>query len=326
MEPITTTPQANGLRRSYVRILVIAVILIIGAFAFINQPSKAFPTSDFVTVKPGESMTAIANDLKAKHIIKSTILFKSMIVLSAAEQKLVAGDYYFKQPISTYGVVSRFVSGAFESTQVRVTIPEGITMQQMSKILAAKLPDFSTDDFMKYSPAKEGYLFPDTYFFKANSTADMVIDIMQKNFEDKIKTLEPAIATFGKSEKEVIIMASILEEEARTPEDWKIVSGILWKRIKIGMALQVDASLGYVTGKGSNELTTTDLKMESPYNTYTHKGLPPTPIASPGLETITAAINPTVTPYWYYLSDANGVIHYAATFADHIKNREKWTK
>jgi UPF0755 protein len=207
-----------------------------------------------------------------------------------------------------------------------VTIPEGISMSQTAELLSPKLKHFSATDFMKYSPEKEGYLFPDTYFFASDIKAKEVIDIMQKNFEEKTETIEPAIIAFGQSEKDVITMASILEEEARTEQDWRIISGILWKRIKIGMPLQVDSTLSYVVGRTSNELTTSDLKSDSSYNTYTHKGLPPTPIASPGLKTIMAAVTPTETPYLYYLSDENGVIHYAATFADHIKNRQKYLK
>jgi UPF0755 protein len=199
-------------------------------------------------------------------------------------------------------------------------------MRQISNILSPKLKNFSEVDFLKYSPEKEGYLFPDTYFFGLNADSADVIKEMQDNFNGKIKTVEPEMIAFGKPENDVITMASILEEEARTQEDWQIISGILWKRIKIGMPLQVDSTLGFVTGKPSSQLTVSDLKMDSPYNTYTNKGLPPTPIASPGLQTITAALTPTPTPYLYYLSDQNGVIHYAASFADHIRNREKYLK
>jgi UPF0755 protein len=245
-------------------------------------------------------------------------------VLFAGEQKLVAGDYYFSRPISVYSVVSRLVKGNFDLDSIKVTIPEGLSMSQIAMNLSSKLKNFSVDDFMTYSPEKEGYLFPDTYFFMPDIKAGEVIDELQKNFEEKIETVQPTIDAFGKPEEDVIIMASILEEEARTPEDWQIISGILWKRIKIGMPLQVDSTLGYVTGKVSSELTTADLKKDSPYNTYVYKGLPPTPICNPGIETITAAVTPTTTPYLYYLSDENGVIHYAATFAEHIRNRAKY--
>jgi len=250
------------------------------------------------------------------------LVLKSLAVLLNGQQKLVAGDYYFNQPISVYSVFSKLINGSFDLASVRVTIPEGSSMRQIAALLSSKLLHFSAADFMKYSPADEGYLFPDTYYFLPNEKAEAVIETMQKNFEDKIRTTALDIVAFGKPEKDVITMASILEGEARTPEDRRIISGILWKRIKIGMPLQVDVSIAYATGKSGNELTTADLKVESPYNTYTHKGLPPTPIGNPGLDAIEAAVTPTTTPYLYYLSDANGVIHYASTFAEHIKNRQ----
>lgn len=326
MEPTLPTSQTPQRRRYYLRLLVIFAIIFTGFLIYVNQPPKYFPVGGFVTISSGESLSSVAKELKSKKIIKSSILFKSLVILSAGEQKMIAGDYYFNQPISTFTVSSRLINGRLNLTQVKVTIPEGLSMEQTSKIIQSKLPEFSVADFMKYSPEKEGYLFPDTYFFKPNVSAGEVIEIMENNFKDKIKTIESKILASGKSEKEIITMASILEEEARTLKDWQIISGILWKRINIGMPLQVDASLGYVINKGSNQLTIADLKNKSPYNTYTHKGLPPTPIASPGLQTITAAITPVKTPYLYYLSDKNGVIYYAATFEDHIINRGKYLK
>lgn len=314
------------LRRYCIRILIVVFLLSAGLLTYTNEPPSIFPTGTLIMVKSGDTLNSIAKDLKAQHLIRSTILLRSFVVLSAGEQKLVAGDYFFSQPISTYDVVSRLVNGNFDLTQVRVTILEGTSMSQIAKLLSSKLPHFSAVDFMKYSPEKEGFLFPDTYFFPPDIKTDEVVSILQKNFYEKIKTVEPAIVAFGKSEYEVVTMASILEEEARTPEDWQIISSILWKRIKIDMPLQVDSTLGYATGKTSGELTTADLKAKAPYNTYVNKGLPPTPIANPGLKTIIAAATPTTTPYLYFLSDGNGDIHYAATFAEHIKNRQKYLK
>jgi UPF0755 protein len=326
MEPTSVTPQAPGLRRYLVRGVIVAVILLATFLAYANEPPGSFPVDVLVTIHSGDTLNSVAKDLKADGLIRSTTLFQSVVVLFAGEQKLVAGDYYFGTPISAYGMASRLVKGDFNLTPIKVTFPEGLSMSQIAALLAPKLKDFSATDFLKFSPEKEGFLFPDTYFFMPNTKAAEVIDVLQKNFDEKIKPEALEIVAFGKSEKEVITMASILEKEAQTPEDWQIISGILWKRIKIGMPLQVDSTLGYVTNKTSAELTSSDLKMNSPYNTYTTKGLPPTPIANPGLETIEAAITPTTTPYLYYLSDKNGVIHYAATFADHIKNRQKYLR
>jgi UPF0755 protein len=326
MEPISQIQQASSLRRSWVRILLVTIIFFTISLAYINDPPSTFPRSILFTVQSGDTLNSIAKNLKSEHLIRSAVLLKSIVVLSSGEQKLVAGDYYFGTPISAYGVASRLVRGNFDLAPIRVTIPEGSSMSQIAVLLSGKLDHFSIADFMKYSPEKEGYLFPDTYLFMPNIKVDGVIDLLHRNFAEKIKTVEPEIAAFGKSEKDAVTMASILEEEAQTPEDWRIISGILWKRIKIGMPLQVDCTFVYLTGKTSEELTSADLKMDSLYNTYTHKGLPPTPIGNPGLETIKAAITPVETSYLYYLSDKNGVIHYAATFADHIKNREKYLK
>ena len=197
-------------------------------------------------------------------------------------------------------------------------------MVQISNLLSDKLHNFSAEEFLKHAPIEEGYFFPDTYFFALDATTDEVIIAFHKNFEEKIKSVKGEILASGHSQKEIVTMASILEEEARTTQDWQTISSILWKRIKIGMPLQVDSTLSYVVGRISSELTTKDLKMKSPYNTYTNKGLPPTPIANPGLKTIVAAATPTSTPYLYYLSDQNGDIHYAATFAEHVQNRHTY--
>ena len=121
-------------------------------------------------------------------------------------------------------------------------------------------------------------------------------------------------------------MASIIEGEAVTPEDRRIVSGILWTRMKNGMRLGVDAPFAYIMGKGSLELTQTDLATTSPYNTYRVAGLPPTPINNPGIDAIAAALAPSSTPYLYYLSDKEGSMHYARTFAEHKLNKEKYLR
>ncbi|MEI7513041.1 MAG: endolytic transglycosylase MltG, partial [bacterium] len=125
---------------------------------------------------------------------------------------------------------------------------------------------------------------------------------------------------------EIITMASIIEGEAMKDEDRKIIADILWRRIDIGMMLQVDTTFMYINGKASSEITKADLKINSPYNTYTHKGLPPTPISNPGIEAINSAMFPTANKYLYYLSDKDGVMHYAVTFAEHKKNKEKYLR
>ncbi|MBI2024314.1 endolytic transglycosylase MltG [Candidatus Giovannonibacteria bacterium] len=209
---------------------------------------------------------------------------------------------------------------------VRVTIPEGYNVRQ----IAAALEDaglFSSEDFLAKAEIEEGFLFPDTYEFYKETTPTNVINKMKENFSDKVLSrIEKVLREKDKKLSEIIIMSSILEKEAALEKDWKIISGILWKRIDAKMPLQVDASLTYVTGKPSSDLTDGDLAMDSPYNTYKNLGLPASAISNPGLGAIEAALNPEKTSYWFYLSDKEGEIHYAKTFEEHKLNKNKYLR
>jgi UPF0755 protein len=150
--------------------------------------------------------------------------------------------------------------------------------------------------------------------------------MMKNNFIEKIKTLDDKIKYFNKPLADIIKMAGILEEEARTMETRRVVAGILWKRLSMGMPLQVDSSFKYINGKISKTLTLDDLQIDSPYNSYTHKGLLPTPISNPGLGAIEAAITPIKTSYLYFLTDDAGNMHYGKTFEEHVANKEKYLR
>jgi len=172
---------------------------------------------------------------------------------------------------------------------LKITIPEGYTLNDIAEKFRV-FENFNKDNFLKI--AREGYLFPDTYFFTGRETERGVIKIMENNFQKKS----------GQPKKEVLIMASLLEKELITIEDKKIAAGILWKRLEEGMPLQVDAEP----------------------DTYIYKELPPEPICNPGLQSIGAALNPVDSLYWYYLSDKNGITHFAKTFEEHKRNITKY--
>jgi len=172
---------------------------------------------------------------------------------------------------------------------LRITIPEGYTLKDIADKLRP-FKSFDRENFFRI--AKEGYLFPDTYFLSGKETEEKIVEIMENNFRKKVGEIKP----------EVLVMASLLEKESRLTEERKIISGILWKRLKAGMPLQVDAEL----------------------DTYRYKELPPAPICNPGLESIEAAKNPVESEYWYYLHDKKGIIHYAKTFSEHQKNISKF--
>ena len=192
----------------------------------------------------------------------------------------------------------------------------------MRNILSAKIKNFDKNEFLKIAESHEGYLFPDTYNFTFDATPQNVLDALLANFNKRIGEAQKQINDFGRPLTDVINMASIVEEEGRSPEVRQTIAGILWKRLDMGMPLQVDAAFAYIDGKTTFQLATTDLEIDSPYNTYTRKGLPPTPITNPGLDAILLTVTPIQTPYLYYLTDKNGVMHYAKTYAEHLKNKE----
>jgi UPF0755 protein len=175
---------------------------------------------------------------------------------------------------------------------------------QIADAVSAKLPDFDKNNFLLKAENEEGYLFPDTYFFFGTADEQDVLRYMNNNFKEKIMSIQPEINVSSKSEKDIIIMASIIEREAKGDADRGIISGILWNRIAKKMPLQVDSAP----------------------ETYKTIGLPGAPICNPGLKAIEAAINPVSSPYLYYLHDKDGVIHYALTFAEHKQNKIKYLK
>lgn len=212
-----------------------------------------------------------------------------------------------------------------ESNEVAVTIPEGFTLVQMGEVFQ-KNNLFTVGEFLVAAEGLEGYLFPDTYKFYETAFPRSVIEKMQNNFKEKTKEFLPEIFRQKKSLSDIITIASIIEKEVHESEDRKIVSGILWKRIERGIGLQVDASLTYILGKTSAELTVEDLKIDSPYNTYKYKGLPKWPISNPGKEAIESAVYPQTSPYLFYLSDSNGVTRYAKDFEEHKINKFKYLR
>jgi peptidoglycan lytic transglycosylase G len=286
------------------------------------QAPDAFPVDQLVSVPEGESVQAIGKDLESQGVIRSPLMFRALMVVFGRERGARAGDYLFKQPLSVWSVARAIASGSFGLEPIRIRIPEGATTKQMASIYSKELQRFDSDRFLAEAKPLEGYLFPDTYFFLPNSTESNVIQAMHQNFEDHIATIQNEFASSTHPESDIIIMASILEKEAFNTEDRRMISGVLWNRLSKGMALQVDATFLYTLGKGSFDLTMKDLTTDSPYNTYTNKGLPPTPIGSPSMDSIEAALHPIQSDYLFYLADRTGVTHYAKTYAEHLLNRK----
>ncbi|MDP3958042.1 MAG: endolytic transglycosylase MltG [bacterium] len=291
------------------------------AYQFLLKARGDFPAGEMVHVERGLSLGEIARELETKRVLRAPGLFEFTIRLFGDSRDVMAGDYLFTKRIAMPRVAWRLLHGTFNLTPVAVTVPEGTTRKAMAELYAKRIPSFDGNAFLAATERKEGYLFPDTYFFFPNATSGQVVAEMERNFNAKLGTLEDDIEKTGHSVRGIIIMASILEGEAHRSEDRKIIAGILWKRIKLGMPLQVDAPFLYEIGKNTYELTTNDLAADSPYNTYTRRGLPAGPIGNPGLDAILATLYPTESPFLYYLSDRGGTIHYSATFEKHKQNK-----
>ncbi len=307
----------------------VTIALIFGAIVlcvYENTAPKNFPTNVFVHVEKNTSLSHIARDLKDNNVIRSAVLFRAFVTILGGEHSISQGDYFFRERLSSLRVARRVTQADFGLTPIKITFPEGTTVKDMARILTLQLPNFNTPLFVKLTQGKEGYLFPDTYFFYPNVTPVEVVETMEHNFAEKLRPLETDIEKLDKPLKDIIIMASIVEEEGKSPESRRLIAGILWKRLKDGMLLQVDAPFSYIIGKSSSDLNLQDLKIDSPYNTYLHKGLPLGPISNPGIDSIRATIMPVYSPYYYFLSDAKGEMHYATTLTEHVANKKKYLK
>lgn len=306
------------------RLLLALLGLLLIAFAWFISPPGNFPRGSIVAIEEGAGLETISQTLKENGIIRFPLWFRVAAIILSGERSMQAGHYYFERPESSPIVAWRVLRGRYQIEVIKVTVPEGYTVFDISKLFSENFPFFNNAAFELQAP--EGYLFPDTYFLPVTATASTTLKIMGDNFEKKIAALMPEIELSKKAFGDIITMASIIEREANRSPDREIISGILWKRLAENIPLQVDAGFIYVNGESTFELSLEDLKIDSPYNTYTNRGLPPTPIANPGLESIKAALNPIATPYLYFLTGRDGRMYYAKTFKEHVENKRRYLK
>jgi UPF0755 protein len=310
---------------SFFRCFVIfALLCLVFLQALVFRAPSDFPHETFLIIENGATLKSTANDFENRGLVRSAFFLRLLVTLRRGDGGAVAGDYFFKQPASLLRIAERLSTGEYGLEQVKITIPEGANNREAAEIFSSVLPKFSKRDFLSLALKKEGYLFPDTYSFFFNATSSQVIKIMEENFKKKTIVLEPLVTIFGKPIKDAVVMSSLLEKEVRTTETRRIVSGILWKRLRLGMPLQVDAVFPYIFAGKAYDLRDGDLMVDSPYNTYKYKGLPPGAISNPGLDSLRAAVTPIDTPYLYYLSDKEGEMHYSKTHDEHLKNRAKY--
>lgn len=328
-------------------VIVIVVVIFLRQVYFVS-PEEGAERIGFM-IQEGESADKIGAKLEEKQLIKSKLVFDWYVYLRRAEKKFQVGQFNLMPGMSLKELVDILTQEG--ENEMEITIIEGwntreigqyfenSAMFQAEEILeitgfpqnmyGAYANQFEDEfSFLKEKPSYaglEGFLFPDTYRIYRQATTEETIKKILKNFDRKIdEKLREDIKNSGHSLYQVLILASIIEREVSHEEDRAIVSDIFWRRLGAGIPLQADSTVNYITGNKSRRLSTEELAINSPYNTYKYRGLPPTPISNPGLSAIRAAIYPKSNSYWYFLSSKDGTTYFAGDFKEHQQNREKF--
>jgi UPF0755 protein len=303
--------------------LFIALLWVVSLSGLVRAP-KDFPVSEAIVIPRGLTASEIADQMEQQGVVRSDLLLYLVLLWRHDPSSIQAGTFIFERPLSVFAVADQITTLGASENLVVLTLPEGYTAEEFAGLASASLPNFDAADFHTTAVAQEGYLFPDTYYVPADFTAEELRTLLLTTFEQKTEQLQARIKEHPLGEYGVLTLASLLEREANTEESMKIVSGILQNRLQDGIRLQVDASMEYVLDRPLNTLSPDDLEIDSPYNTYLYGGLPPTPIGNPGLQSVLAVLEPTLTDYLYYITDEDGNFYYAETFDEHRENIAKY--
>jgi UPF0755 protein len=310
---------------SLVLLLVVAVASYLTVANLATAPDN-FPVNTPIEIPPGTGVRAITEILHEAGVVRSDTFLYLVIILRHDPTTLKASTYVFENPQDVYTVARTLMTGDFGADLLSFTHLEGESVADVATRAAAVLSDFSASEFIAIATPHEGKLFPDTYRIPKDFSEQALYEKMRATYEAKLAPLRPQIEASGLTEYEVITLASIIEREANSPDSMKRVAGILRNRLDEGMYLQVDASIEYELDKPLAELTPEDLTNDTPYNTYTNPGLPPTPIGNPGLTSIMAVLEPIESDYFFYITDETGTFHYARTFDEHRINIARYLR
>lgn len=299
---------------------------------YLSPPTSSGEVVNF-SVPTGSNSRAIAKRLVAERLIRSELAFYLIVRYRSIDKHLQAGDYQLRRGLSLKQILDELQKGhvALENW----TIPEGLTVNAIAELWetagfgtaeafqkAAEFPQL----LQKYGlegKSVEGYLFPNTYKFAKGTTAETVVEMMLDEFNGRWnETLAEEARSLGRTRHEVITLASVIEKEAQSESERPRIASVFHNRLKRNWRLQADPTVLYALGNPKRLLTRADLKVDSPYNTYLHKGLPPGPIGSPGIASLMAALRPEKTDYLYFVAIGEGKHHFSKTLAEH--NRMVW--
>jgi len=327
-------PDKRILKRLLPPAAILAVVLAVsGVLYSLSRPvSTKAPAAVTVTIKAGMTAQDIGELLREKELIKNVQLFTVAAKLAGMENSLQAGEYSFARTMTVQQIIDKLARG--EVAYRQFTIPEGFTVEQIAALLEnsklasaarfkAYAAGFAPYDYISPAPdvkyKAEGFIFPDTYRVAAGMNEEQLAKMMTAQFDARF---EPAMrqraAEMGLSVREVVILASLVEKEAKVAKERPVIARVFLNRLKLGMPLQSCATIQYILGYPKPELTVQDTELPSPYNTYRNAGLPPGPIASPGLAAIQAVLDPADTDYLYFVAAKDGSHIFSRTYEEHL--------
>lgn len=340
------------IKTAFLALGFIIILIYFSYIKFINSPVGKSGSFSFV-VEKGQGISTIVENLGEQGVIKSENFLKFYIKRSKDEIIFREGFYNLNYNMTPKEIVEELTRGAGLRPEKQVTFIEGWNLKDYAKAIessglstsddflelsgepmtrSSRFYDFSKDfSFLEDKPEDanlEGYLFPDTYrFFEDDNEKDIVVKML-RNFDQKLsQEMREEIENQGKTIYEIVTMASIIQKEVRSEEDMKMVSGLFWNRIENGQALESCATLAYILGINKAIYSRDDTRVNSPYNTYMNRDLPPGPIANPGLSAIEAAIYPIENEYNYFLSRPDtGETVFSKTYEEHLSNKNKYLK
>lgn len=306
----------------------IRAALAAGCFVLAACGQKPYGTSTRVIIPRGSSFADAADSLSKANLVGWRKMFRIYARLTGGDRNIKPGTYLLKHGTPWSDIISALHGG--HGLVNTITIPEGYTVSQIAPLLARtlKVPVESVDVAVRDTallarldiptPTLEGYLFPDTYAFPIGTTARQAVREMVYDFERRWKPDWDAKAVaLDINRNDLVTMASIVEREARLPEERPVIAAVYYNRLKKGMLLQADPTVQYALGHHVGRVLYKNLTIESPYNTYVHKGLPPGPVASPGVASLVAAANPANVPYLYFVASPDGHHEFRMTLGEH---------
>lgn len=327
----------KGLWKKAVGGAVFCMFVLAGAaVAGYTAPNMFLPAKrGYVHVRSDMTAADVGEEMKNDGYIASSWWFRITAQLTGQAGNLKEGEYSVDSSMSLQQILGKLTSGKSEAA--RLVIPEGYTVRQIAQRVAA-MGHISEDEFLTAANdttllypymngnrdvtfPTEGFLFPDTYFVPNNATAEDVIRMMLKNFDEHLDAdMKQQIAAKNMSIYQFVTLASLVEKEAKYEEDRPLIASVFLNRLATHMKLQSDASISYAMGSHKAAYSIAETQYDSPYNTYMYEGLPPGPIANPGMACMHAILQAPTTPYLYFVADGDGHNYFAATYEEHMQN------